>query len=156
MTHTAAAPALAPDPRYWIGGMDATAPRILHTMMRIKDPDAALRFYVDGLGMKLVHRFDLEAKRLTALFLSFDETSVDGFLELAHYWDTATPFSHGTGYGHIAVGAPDLEGALARLEAMGAEVAMRPYKLFETGPTLAMVKDPDGYVVELVQSRVTP
>ncbi len=141
------------NPAYWIAGTDATSSRILHTMMRIADPEATMRFYIDGLGMKLVHRFELESKRMTAYFFSFDENSVDGLLELAHAWDADQPYSHGNGYGHIAVGSPDFDASFAKLEAMGAEVVKCPYKLFESGPKLAMVKDPDGYVIELVQAR---
>jgi lactoylglutathione lyase len=141
------------DPKYWLAGTDAKDRRILHTMMRVKDPETALHFYVDGLGMKLVHRYEIESKRLTAFFLSFDENSTDGFLELAHYWDADAPYSHGSGYGHIAVGVPDFYEAVAKLEAMGTEIVARPYILFAGGPKLAMVKDPDGYLVELIQAK---
>jgi lactoylglutathione lyase len=149
------APVATPDfdPKYWIAGTDATTSRILHTMMRIADPERALRFYVEGLGMTLVYTFDIEQKRLTGYFLSFDANSTDGFLELAHYWDVGADYSHGSGYGHIAVGAPDLHGLIAKLAAMGVEVVKEPYILFPGGPQLAMVRDPDGYMVELIQAR---
>ncbi len=141
------------DPKYWLAGTDATERRILHTMMRVKDPKVALPFYTDGLGMKLVHTYEIESRGITAFFLSYDENATDGFLELAHYWKAEGPYSHGTGYGHIAVGVPDFKATFEKLEAMGAEVIARPYILFPGGPHLAMVKDRDGYAVEIIQAR---
>jgi lactoylglutathione lyase len=112
-----------------------------------------VRFYVDGLGMKLIDVFQIESRRLTAHFLGFEEGQQDGFLELAHYWDAEAPYTHGTGYGHVSVGAPDFFAAFERLKAMGAEVLSEPMRIFPGGPLLAMVKDPDGYAVEIVQAR---
>ena len=136
----------------WVWGADATRPRFLHTMIRVRDFDASLRFYVDGLGMKVLDRFEIEARRVTAFFIGFGGYEDGGCLELTHLWDVDA-YTHGTGYGHIAIGVPDLPGALAKLEAMGVEVTQRPVKYFADAPHLAFVKDPDGYSVELIQTR---
>jgi lactoylglutathione lyase len=141
------------DPRCWIAGTDADRPRMLHTMMRVRDPQASIRFYVEGLGMKLVDVFEIPERRLTAHFLGFEEGQQDGFLELAWYWDAEAAYTHGSGYGHVSVGAPDFDATFARLKAFGAEVLAEPFRIFPGGPRLAMVKDPDGYAVEIVQAR---
>jgi lactoylglutathione lyase len=141
------------NPRYWIAGTEAKVPRVLHTMLRVSDPKAALEFYVDLIGMKLIDVFEVEANRLTAYFLAFDETQVDGFLELAYVEGADTPYSHGTGYGHVSIGAPDFASLVAKLEATGVEFVVKPMRLFPGGPQLTLVKDPDGYVVEFIQGH---
>ena len=40
----------------------------LHTMIRVYDLDAALRFFCDGLGMSEVRRRDNENGKFTGLF----------------------------------------------------------------------------------------
>ena len=142
------------NPVLWAWGTHNSKPRMLHTMIRVKDFDAALRFYVDGLGMKqLSDRFDVETRRVTAVYLGFEDYDAGGCLELVSRWDVDEPYTHGSGYGHIAVGTPDIEGMVAKLEAMGAEVTLRPTVLIEGGPLVAFVKDPEGYAVEFIQTR---
>jgi lactoylglutathione lyase len=151
MTDTTTADEL--DPR-WAWGTDATGPRLLHTMIRVRDFDAAMRFYIEGFGMKqLSHRFDVEARRVSAVYLGFGDYFNGGCIELVQNWDATAPYTHGSGYGNISVGTPDLEGLLARVVAMGAEVTLAPTQLLEGAPLVAFLKDLDGYSVELIQTR---
>src|SRR5580658_1896880 len=53
------------DPKLWVWGADSSKPRLLHSMVRVKDFDAALRFYVDGLGMKVLDRFVVKSRPTT-------------------------------------------------------------------------------------------
>jgi lactoylglutathione lyase len=148
--------ATSPDefnPRLWVWGTNASKPRVLHSMVRVKDFDAAMRFYVDGLGMEVLGRFDVATRRSTGVFLGFGDYDAGGVLELAHKWDHEGPYTHGTGYGHIAIGVPDITATVAKLEGMGAEVTARPKELIAGGPAVAFVKDPDGYEVELIQTK---
>jgi lactoylglutathione lyase len=139
--------------RLWVWGANASKPRVLHSMVRVKDFDAAIRFYVSGLGMKVLGRFEVETRRSTGVFLGFGDYDAGGVLELAHKWDHEGPYSHGSGYGHIAIGVPDVTAMVAKLESMGAEITARPKVLIPGGPAVAFVKDPDGYEVELIQTR---
>jgi lactoylglutathione lyase len=143
------APAAKVEYTAWLRNSKNTAPLLLHTMYRVKNLDATLRFYVDGLGMKMLDRIDIEARRATALFIGY---TPDVCLELVNAWDAASPYSHGNGYGHIAVGVPDLAGIFTKLKAMGVEVIQRPMAIVEGGPLCSFVRDPDGYAVELVQT----
>jgi lactoylglutathione lyase len=123
-------------------------------MARVTDFDAALRFYVEGFGMKvLMDKFHAEARRVTAMFLGFDDFTVGGCLELAKNWDAKGPYSHGSGYADISIGVPDLAAMVTKLEAMGTEIGLRPTVLLEGGSRVAFVKDPDGHAVELVQTK---
>lgn len=141
------------DPAQWVWGSDASAPRLLHTMIRVSDFEASQRFYIDLLGMKLLDRFDVASREVTALFLGFGDYAAGGVIELTRKWNASGPHSHGSGYGHVAIGVPDVEATIARLEAAGVEVATAPVIPMPGGPMIAFVKDPDGYMIELVQTR---
>ena len=140
------------NPALWVWGEKATKPRFLHTMINVKSFDDAMRFYVDGLGMKVLDRFDIEATRKTCLFLGFDGYAGGGCVELVHPWDAQDEFTHGTGYGHVSIGVPDVGAMITKLQSMGFKVT-RPIKvLIPGGPQVAFVQDQDGYQVELIQT----
>ena len=141
------------NPAYWPWGTSADGPRFLHTMIRVRDADASIRFYVDGLGMKLLDRYDFEAGRFSLIYLAFDGYDGGGALELTYNWDAEEDYSHGTGYGHIAIGVPNVHAAVEALSAMGAEIPVPPKKMVAGAPYMAFAKDPDGYMVELIQTR---
>jgi lactoylglutathione lyase len=138
-------------PAYWVWGTDARRPRLLHTMIRVRDIDASLRFYVDGLGMKLLNRYDFEQGRFSILFVGFGDYDEGGVIELTWNWD-ADGYTHGSGYGHVSVGAPDIHETVRRLEGVGADITVRPKPQAPGAPLLAFANDPDGYAVELIQT----
>jgi lactoylglutathione lyase len=141
------------DDKLWVWGEKATRPRLLHAMIRIRDVDASLRFYREGMGMKLLDRYDFEAYKFSILFLSFDEYDEGPAIELTYNWGVEEPYSHGSGYGHIALGVPDVAGTAKALADHGGTITKEPYQLVSGGPTMAFVKDPDGYSIELIQTR---
>jgi len=138
----------------WVWGETADRPRMLHSMIRVRDVEAALRFYRDGLGMSLLDRYDFEQGRFSILFLSFGSYR-DGqaALELTYNWDQAEDYSHGSGYGHVAIGVPDVGAMYERLARYGGTPVTAPKKMMAGAPELAFVKDPDGYAIELIQIR---
>ena len=139
--------------KLWVWGQAEERPRLLHTMIRVRDIDAALRFYRDGLAMRLLDRYDFGAQRFSILFLSFSDYSDGPALELTYNWDVEEPYSHGSGFGHIALGTPDVAEAVGRLAEYGGTVFRPPYQLVPEGPTMAFVRDPDGYLIELIQTQ---
>lgn len=141
------------DDKLWVWGQDASRPRLLHSMIRIRDVDASLRFYRDGMGMTLLDRYDFEAYKFSILFLSFDGYEGGPAIELTYNWGVEEPYTHGSGYGHIALGVPDVATTAAMLADHGGTITKEPYALVPGGPTMAFVKDPDGYSIELIQTR---
>jgi lactoylglutathione lyase len=141
------------DESLWVWGSSDTKPRLLHTMIRVRDLEASQRFYCEGLGMQVLSRFDSEQGRFTLMFLSFTNFDSGPAIELTYNWDTAEGYTHGSGYGHVSVGAPDIAGLCDRLETFGGTITLRPKHMVVGGPALAFVKDPDGYAVELIQTR---
>ena len=55
---------------FWVWGEDETRPRVLHTMLRVKDFEASIRFYCDTLGMDVLDKFDVTVRRATGVFMS--------------------------------------------------------------------------------------
>jgi lactoylglutathione lyase len=134
----------------WVWGEAADQPRLLHSMIRVRDVDAALRFYRDGLGMTLLDRYDFEKGRFSILFLSFAGYR-DGpaAIELTYNWDRAEPYPTGEAFGHIAIEVPDVYATCDRLAKNGVKI-VRPAGPMKHGTrVIAFVEDPDGYKVEL-------
>jgi lactoylglutathione lyase len=115
----------------------------LHTMVRITDPERSRAFY-EALGfgfsneMDIVRNGELEA---TNYFFSIGDQ--ENVLELTFNHD-GRAYELGTGYGHIAIGVGDLDGALVRLAEQGIEPERAPYQVREGGSFIAFVRDPDG------------
>lgn len=141
------------NPAYWVWGSAADRPRVLHTMIRVRDLDAALGFYRDGLGMKVLDRYDFESGRFSIVFLAFGSYDEGGGIELTWNWDVEQAYSHGSGYGHVAIGVPDLDATVIRLESLGVQIPVRPKRQAPGAPRLAFARDPDGYSIELIQTR---
>ena len=140
------------DPQGHLLGPRDGQPRLLHTMLRIADVDRALDFYRDGLGMTLLDRIEVPDRQATALFVGFDGADRGAPLELVHYHEY-DGYTHGTGYGHVALGVGDLDAAFTHATNKGAEVMLSPGVIAPGGPRCAFVRDPDGYAIELVQTR---
>jgi lactoylglutathione lyase len=122
----------------------------LHTMVRITDPDQSRSFY-EALGFRFEREMDIvrngETEATNYFFSLGDHESV---LELTYNHDGRT-YDLGTGYGHIAISAPDLDATLARLKEQGIEPERPPYTVSEGGNRLCFVRDPDDYRIELIE-----
>jgi lactoylglutathione lyase len=124
--------------------------RMLHTMVRVQDLEKSIKFYTELLGMKLLRRTDYPEGKFTNVFVGYGDEASHTVLELTHNWDHA-PYNLGDGYGHIALGVPDVYAACDRLAKAGAKIP-RPAGPMKHGTTvIAFVEDPDGYKIELVQ-----
>ena len=125
--------------------------RLLHTMLRVKDLDRSIAFYTKLLGMKELRRREVPDGKYTLAFVGYGDESSEAVIELTYNWDQTTPYDLGTGFGHLAVGLPDVYKACADLKAGGATITREagPVKFGTT--VIAFVEDPDGYKVELVQ-----
>lgn len=126
------------------------ATRILHTMLRVGDLEATLRFYLGVLGMKLLRRDDYPDGRFTLAFVGYENEEEGTVIEFTHNWDTKG-YQLGTAYGHIALAAPDVYALCEELQRQGAKI-VRPAGPMKHGTrVIAFIEDPDGYRVELVQ-----
>jgi lactoylglutathione lyase len=121
-------------------------PALIHTCYRITDIDRSVAFY-NALGFEESGRFQLP-DGATNVFMGLPDDGAR--LELT-YNPGVESYDIGTGYGHIAVTANDLDGALAALSGQGIEPERPPYTVREGGNRLCFVRDPDGYRIELIE-----
>lgn len=136
---------------------DASRPaagfRLLHTMIRVLDLEKSLDFYTRLLGMRLLRRSDYEGGRFTLAFVGYGEEADTAVIELTHNWDQKEPYTIGSGYGHMAVGVPDIYGVCARLAAEGVKIPRPPGPMKHGTTVIAFIEDPDGYRIELIEGR---
>ena len=118
--------------------------RYLHTMVRVTDPEASLRFYCDLLGLREVRRSESEQGRFTLIFLA-PPGQEDAQVELTHNWDPED-YSGGRNFGHLAYEVEDIYALCARLQAGGVTINRPP-----RDGRMAFVRSPDGISVELLQ-----
>ncbi|MBA3819502.1 MAG: VOC family protein [Deltaproteobacteria bacterium] len=121
--------------------------RYLHTMVRVRDLPAALRFFADGLGLHETRRRDSEQGRYTLVFLGVPGDGAHGpQVELTHNWDQAEPYTHGRNFGHLAYEVDDIYEACERFIAIGCAISRPP-----RDGRMAFVRSPDLISVELLQ-----
>ena len=119
--------------------------KYLHTMIRVRDLDAALDFFVSKLGLVEVRRKDVEAGRFTLVFLATAPGQPE--IELTHNWDQQEAYSVGRSFGHLAFSVEDIYATCARLQAGGVTI-LRPPR----DGRMAFVRSPDAISVELLQA----
>ena len=130
---------------------EAVQPRMLHTMIRVKDLDASLDFYTRLLGMDLLRKTDFPSGRFTLAFVSYGPEESHTAIELTQNWDQDEPYDLGSGYGHVALGVPDIYGTCRALSEAGAKVVREPGPMKHGSTVIAFVEDPDGYKIELIE-----
>jgi len=130
----------------------STKPRIRHAMIRVKDLDKSVQFYTDVLGMNVFRRNDNEGGKYSVVFLGYGDENEDPAIELTYNWGEDDGYELGTGFGHIAIGFPDIYAVCKKVEEFGMEVPRPPGPLKHSGPNgpvIAFIRDPDGYSIEL-------
>ena len=125
--------------------------RILHTMLRVKDLDKTVDFYTRLLGMSELRRADFPGGKFTLVFLGYGPEESEAVLELTYNWEQEAPYDLGTGYGHIALAAPHIYETCKTLEAEGVDIPRPPGPMKHGTRVIAFIRDPDGYMIELVQ-----
>ncbi len=122
---------------------------LIHTCYRILDVDRSVAFY-EALGFQEKRRAPIRDEAIN-VFMGLPDDGPEPRLELTHNFDQSEPYEIGTGYGHIAITTPDLDGTLEQLAGQGIEPEKPPYTVREGGNRLCFVRDPDGYRIELIE-----
>jgi lactoylglutathione lyase len=120
--------------------------RYLHTMLRVRDLDASLDFFVTKLGLKELRRTVNEAGRFTLVFLGSGAEGDHAQIELTFNWDHKEPYASGRFFGHLAFEVDDIHATCARLQEGGVTINRPP-----RDGRMAFIKSPDGQSVELLQ-----
>ena len=124
--------------------------QLLHTMIRVGDLDKSIDFYTKVLGMKLLRRKDYPDGKFTLAFVGYGDESETAVIELTHNWETKS-YDLGNGFGHLAIGLPDVYAACDAVKAKGGTVTREPGPMKFGGSVIAFVQDPDGYKIEFIQ-----
>jgi lactoylglutathione lyase len=131
--------------------------RYLHTMLRVRNLDAALDFYCNKLGLKEVRRREDEKGRFTLVFLAApeDEGLVDEskrrkgrdapLVELTFNWDSED-YGEARYFGHLAYEVDDIYALCEKLMKAGVTINRPP-----RDGTMAFVRSPDKHSIELLQ-----
>jgi lactoylglutathione lyase len=124
--------------------------RMLHTMLRVFDLEKSIDFYTRLLGMKLLRRKDYPSGEFTLAFVGYGDEESETVIELTHNWGQKTPYEIGSGFGHLAIGVPDIYGTCDSLSREGVKIPRPPGPMKHGGSVIAFVEDPDGYKIELI------
>ena len=125
--------------------------RLLHTMIRVKDLDKSLDFYTRLLGMRLMRKKDFPTGEFTLAFVGYGDESSDAVIELTHNWGQQERYDLGDGFGHLAIGVPDIYGTCEQLAGEGVAIPRPPGPMKHGGSVIAFIEDPDGYKIELIE-----
>lgn len=123
--------------------------RYLHTMIRVSDLDASIRFF-ELLGLKEVRRVDNERGRFSLIFQAAPGDEGRAEVELTHNWDPEI-YTGGRNFGHLAYRVDDIYETCQRLIDAGITINRPP-----RDGHMAFVKTPDGISIELLQDGALP
>ncbi|GBR50097.1 lactoylglutathione lyase [Neokomagataea thailandica NBRC 106555] len=125
----------------------------LHTMVRVRDLDRSLAFY-QLLGMKELRRNEVSAGRFTLSYIGYGGNAEgQAEIELTYNWDQETDYEVGTGFGHFAVGVPDVAATVESVRSGGGKVTREAGPVKHGTTVIAFVEDPDGYKIELIERK---
>ncbi len=135
--------------------LDTTAspwkPRLAHVMLRVKDLDRSLEFYVGALGMRILRQKEYPDGQFTNTFLAYGPEAEFPAIELTYNWGRQEPYDLGNGYGHVCLDVDDVYGFCEHLAKAGVTITRPPGPMKHGTRVIAFVTDPDGYKVEITQ-----
>ena len=124
--------------------------KIIHSMIRVRDLNLSLKFYAECFGLHPSHRLDFPSFSLVYL----RNAENDAEIELTWNQGRTEPYTHGDGYGHIAVCVPEAAADRERLLTLGYNpLDIKEFKA-DDGALIAryfFIQDPDGYKVEVLE-----
>ncbi|MFY9468518.1 MAG: VOC family protein [Solirubrobacterales bacterium] len=120
--------------------------QLIHTCYRIGDIERSVAFY-EALGFEEIRRVPIRDEAIN-VFMGMPGDGPRLELTYNHGVDS---YEIGTGYGHIAITATDLDATLATLAERGIVPEKPPYSVREGGSRLCFVRDPDGYRIEILE-----
>lgn len=120
--------------------------KFLHTMIRVKDLDRSLDFFVNKLGLVETRRYDNESGKFTLVFLATAKGEPE--IELTYNWDQAEEYTFGRNFGHIAFLVDNIYDTCDRLMKSGVQILRPPRDGY-----MAFIKSPDNQSIELLQAK---
>jgi lactoylglutathione lyase len=126
--------------------------RILHTMLRVGDLQRSVDFYTQVMGMQLLRTTDRPEQKYSLAFVGYGAESEHAVLELTYNYGV-DKYDMGGAFGHIAIAVDDAYAACEKIKAAGGNVTREAGPVKGGTTVIAFVTDPDGYKIELIQTR---
>jgi lactoylglutathione lyase len=126
--------------------------RILHTMLRVGDLQRSIDFYTGVMGMQLLRTTDRPEQKYTLAFVGYGDESRGAVLELTYNYGVDR-YDVGSGFGHIAIEVGDAAAACAAVRSKGETVTREAGPVKGGTTVIAFVQDPDGYKIELIETK---
>jgi lactoylglutathione lyase len=130
--------------------------RYLHTMLRVRNLDAALDFYCNKLGLKETRRRVDDKNKFTLVFLAAPGDSdlvakgpdnrAAPLVELTYNWDSGEDYGDARYFGHLAYEVDDIYALCERLMKAGVTINRPP-----RDGMMAFVRSPDKQSIESLQ-----
>jgi lactoylglutathione lyase len=134
------------------GLQSARADALAYTSYYVLDQKRALDFYVGQLGMVERQRITPSAG-VTEIVLGFDKNPGTPGILLMHKADRTAPYQIGDGFSRTIIHVSDIKAMMQRLTHAGVPVVRQPTEVASLKLTYAMVRDPDGYLIEFIQTN---
>ncbi len=127
----------------------ASTPRVIHTMLRVRDIDSSVRFYSDCLGMKVLRTSPYPEAGFSITIMGYDREADGAVIELMHQ---SSGEVSGLGFGHLAIAVEDAASVCDPAEEAGGRLVRQAHPLEHNGVIVGYVADPDGNMIEIVQA----
>lgn len=126
--------------------------RLLHTMLRVGDLQRSINFYTNVLGMTLLRTSENPEYKYSLAFVGYGPETEEAVIELTYNWGTDS-YDLGNAYGHIALSVDDAADSCERIRKNGGNVTREAGPVKGGSTVIAFVEDPDGYKIELIESK---
>jgi len=130
----------------------ASHSQLAFTSYYVLDQKRALDFYVGQLGMSERQRIT-PSPGVTEIVLGFDKDPASPGILLMHRADRTTPYQIGDGFSRTIIRVADVKAIVQRLTQAGVAIVRPPTEVANLKLTYAMVRDPDGYLIEFIQTQ---
>jgi lactoylglutathione lyase len=121
-------------------------------MLRVGDLQRSVKFYTDVLGMKLLRTTERPEQKYSLAFVGYDTEDRASVIELTYNYGVER-YDLGGGFGHLAIGVPDVKGACERVRNNGGKVTREAGPVKGGTTVIAFVEDPDGYKIEFIERK---
>jgi lactoylglutathione lyase len=121
-------------------------------MLRVGDLQRSIDFYTQVMGMKLLRTTDRPEQKYALAFVGYGDEREQAVLELTYNYGVDR-YDLGGAFGHIAIAVDDAYAACEKIRAAGGSVTREPGPVKGGTTVIAFVTDPDGYKIELIQTK---
>jgi lactoylglutathione lyase len=122
-------------------------------MLRVGDLQKSIDFYTQVLGMQLLRTTDRPEQKYSMAFVGYESNPNQAEIELTYNYGVQS-YEHGTAFGHLAIGVPDVYATCEKIRSAGGNITREAGPVKGGTTVIAFVTDPDGYKIELIERAI--